>query len=803
MYNDETVFYYNLTPDKKENLQKTVSDGKPLISIITAYYNVRELIEETAVCVFNQTFPYWEWIIVNDGSTDKGTKEFLSSFEKRDPRIKVYHKENEGLPKTRDYAIKRSTTDLLYILDPDDLMEPTFLETGYWSLMTNPEAKWVYSNHVGFQNFEYTTSTPFDLNVEKRENIICGNSIVRKKELLEVGGYSKAQRGVYEDWHLWLRMLAKGYFPIRMNYYGFWYRRREGVLHQINKKKDTKKEALKIIKSLANNVKIKSVNAIQFPIKTDVNDLLLPQKFNWSKKSIYNNKERKQILFILPWLVVGGADNFNLELISRLDKKKYNITIITTEYSKYVLRQEFEKHAVVFDLTTFLKQKDWAGFIDYIIKSRNIDLVFLSNSFFGYYALPWLKSMNEKVKFVDYLHAEDFSWRHGGYPRDSVAISNILDKTYTCTEHLKTIMKDKMNLEALDKAETIYIGVDEKKFDRNNPNIEKIDFSIYKGKKIILFSCRIVELKRPLFIIDVLKKLLETNKNIILFVVGDGDQLNEMKSYAKYKKVKDNVVFFGMQRDVRPYYKAADVLVVSSLTEGLTLSAYEAMSMAVPVVSANVGGQSELIDDSCGKIIKPYQNVNIDLFNRKYSIEEIEEYALAINQILFSKNYASIKDNCRQKILENFTIDIMVEKMSNNFDKLIQSKTLSNFNDKNLSQKYLSLYLEKNPLYISSLESYQKNKKIIKRNSRLSNFLWKFTFWRSLIGIRNSIKWKVKSLLNKLKWESYALFNRIRWIFKQGPKEYLWRSKMWRKLIKILQNTGIINLKKKIVNRKG
>ena len=72
----------------------------------------------------------------------------------------------------------------------------------------------------------------------------------------------------------------------------------------------------------------------------------------------------------LPWFKVGGADKFNLDLISRLDKNKFDITIVTTENSDYVWRQKFEKYAEVFDLTSFLHRQDWPAFIHYMIKSR-------------------------------------------------------------------------------------------------------------------------------------------------------------------------------------------------------------------------------------------------------------------------------------------------------------------------------------------------------------------------------------------------------------------------------------------------
>lgn len=103
-----------------------------------------------------------------------------------------------------------------------------------------------------------------------------------------------------------------------------------------------------------------------------------------------------------------------MDLISRLDPEKFDITIVTTETSDYVWRQKFEQYGEFFDLTTFYIENDWPAFIHYLMKSRNIDIVMQSNSYFGFYVIPWLKSEFPEVVFTDYLHSEKLEleeWR--------------------------------------------------------------------------------------------------------------------------------------------------------------------------------------------------------------------------------------------------------------------------------------------------------------------------------------------------------------------------------------------------------
>ena len=82
---------YNILPGEKLEKNEYENDREPIISIITPYYNGEKYIEQTAKSVLNQTFPYFEWIIVDDGSSQKGIEK-LKQIEKMDKRIKVFFK---------------------------------------------------------------------------------------------------------------------------------------------------------------------------------------------------------------------------------------------------------------------------------------------------------------------------------------------------------------------------------------------------------------------------------------------------------------------------------------------------------------------------------------------------------------------------------------------------------------------------------------------------------------------------------------------------------------------------------------
>lgn len=393
MKDDKFFWNYEKEPGKvlKNDHLKDAGE-KPLVSIITSYYNSQEFMWQTINCVLNQTFPYWEWIIVDDGSTDENAIKYLEEVKNIDSRIKIYHKENEGLAKGRDYAIKYSNTNYILPLDADDLIEPTYIETLYWTLETNPDAAWAFTNSLGFGRYIYLVDHVFDSEKMKTENQITATALIRKDKILSLGGYGVAKRYVNEDWHLWLRMLAHDYFPVQVTYYGFWYRRREeSLLTQINDDKKQENELrLRDLKIEADKI-TKKVEPIIYPSKEQNINGLQYVRLSWNKKLPESSKN--YILYILP---NTGMDRKIYKIIKRASKNN-SIIIITLEnaqYSHYALRQKYEEFATVFDLTTFLDEKYWLGFIEYIINTRNIKNIYVSED---YKNIEFLKNKTTNV----------------------------------------------------------------------------------------------------------------------------------------------------------------------------------------------------------------------------------------------------------------------------------------------------------------------------------------------------------------------------------------------------------------------
>lgn len=96
-------------------------------SIIIPCYNIEKYISKTLESVLKQTFQNFEIVLIDDGSKDN-TGKILDDYSKKDKRIKVIHKINEGVSQARNVGIENAVGEYVYFLDGDDLIENNLLE---------------------------------------------------------------------------------------------------------------------------------------------------------------------------------------------------------------------------------------------------------------------------------------------------------------------------------------------------------------------------------------------------------------------------------------------------------------------------------------------------------------------------------------------------------------------------------------------------------------------------------------------------------------------------------------------------
>jgi len=110
----------------------------PLVSVVMPVYNAAEYLEDAVESILRQTFRDFEFIIINDGSTD-GSSELLDLIQKKDSRVKVYHQENSGIVSALNKGCDIAQGKYIFRMDSDDISLPERIACQVSFLEKNPD----------------------------------------------------------------------------------------------------------------------------------------------------------------------------------------------------------------------------------------------------------------------------------------------------------------------------------------------------------------------------------------------------------------------------------------------------------------------------------------------------------------------------------------------------------------------------------------------------------------------------------------------------------------------------------------
>ena len=107
-----------------------------LVSVIVPIYNSEKYLNQCIESILNQSYKNFEVLLIDDGSKD-GSLEICNKYALMDNRVKVYHKENEGIAKTRNYGLRVSSGEYVTFVDSDDYVHQDFLRVLFEAIEKN------------------------------------------------------------------------------------------------------------------------------------------------------------------------------------------------------------------------------------------------------------------------------------------------------------------------------------------------------------------------------------------------------------------------------------------------------------------------------------------------------------------------------------------------------------------------------------------------------------------------------------------------------------------------------------------
>jgi len=152
----------------------------------------------------------------------------------------------------------------------------------------------------------------------------------------------------------------------------------------------------------------------------------------------------------------------------------------------------------------------------------------------------------------------------------------------------------------------VYNGIDfDKQRETFNINDVVSKYNLPYRKHYVSMVARLHPVKGHKVFLDSINIVLRQFSDVQFLIVGEGDILSDLKAYADNLGISNNVSFLGFQKPDE-FYSISDFTVLTSYTESFPLSILESAYYKKPVISTNVGGISDLIEDGFnGYLVEP------------------------------------------------------------------------------------------------------------------------------------------------------------------------------------------------------
>ena len=179
-------------------------------------YNYSEYLERAILSVINQIVKPSEIIIYDDYSTDN-SQDIINCF-KRVPEIKIIlSKINRGTCGAKDYFVRKAKTNWVFTIDADDTIQEDYIKE-LINIDIDSKTAIIYTDLILKGDWNgYKVYNEFDAELLDKKNYIHGGSLFRRDIYLKTEGYLNTPNDIYEDWHLWKRIVKLGYIGKYIN----------------------------------------------------------------------------------------------------------------------------------------------------------------------------------------------------------------------------------------------------------------------------------------------------------------------------------------------------------------------------------------------------------------------------------------------------------------------------------------------------------------------------------------------------------------------------------------------------------
>jgi L-malate glycosyltransferase len=369
--------------------------------------------------------------------------------------------------------------------------------------------------------------------------------------------------------------------------------------------------------------------------------------------------QKIKVLHIIKSLGRGGAEMLLPETLNIHDKEKFEFHYIYFLPWKDQMVRDIEKNG---GKVTCLSSKNnfellgKAGQILKYCKAHKIDLIHCH--------LPWAGFVGRIVFFkskIPVVYTEHNMQER--YHKITKVINNYSFNYQTLAIGVSNDVSNsiKSNINPKIPVKTLLNGVNTKKFIRRGESDVRRELNIPEDAIVIGNVAVFRFQKRIKEWLNVFHELSKQHSNLYGIIVGAGPLENEINEELERLNLQNRVFLPGLIEEVRPYFEAMNIFMMSSSFEGLPIALLEAMSMECAVVSTDAGGIKEVIrQDVDGLICKS---------------DEWKNLVPLVGKLLEdSKKLEGLGKASRKRVLDKFSLKVMVHQLELYYNQLALKK---------------------------------------------------------------------------------------------------------------------------------
>ncbi len=376
-------------------------------------------------------------------------------------------------------------------------------------------------------------------------------------------------------------------------------------------------------------------------------------------------KQVPLIAHVIYRLGTGGLENGLVNLINNMPPEKYRHMIICLKGSTS-FRNRLQRQGVdIIDLDK-KEGQDWKSFLTFyrIIKKHQVDIIHTRNLAAIEYQLPaFLAGIKHRVHSEHGWDVFDPEGNNKKYQYLRRLLSPLIQVFIPLSKHLEDYLLNKVKISGK-KIHRICNGVDTKSFYPRKTRQQLPDCPlVFDDKKTYIGTVgRMHGVKDQITLVKafilLLKNHPELSGQVYLLLIGDGPLKAEAIALLEKNQCLEYTWLAGERKDIADIMRVLDIFVLPSQAEGISNTILEAMATGLPVIATAVGGNPELVKDTeTGLLVSPSNPQNM-------------EKALFL-LISDKEKRQQLGKNSYQRVLDNFSIQAMVNKYTNVYDSLI------------------------------------------------------------------------------------------------------------------------------------